>query len=104
MKQPAPSLEQILETHLQTLALTLRPSTVAGYRGVARRFLVYLRAAFPRLRRLSQLRRDPHLPGWLRSLCDQSPALRHRTREIHLLVSAAGWTICAPTALPFPWT
>ena len=73
MSQPRLSLEEIFAAHIQTLALTLRPNTVGHYRSVASRFLSYLRAAFPRLRRLSQLRRDPHLLGWFRWLCEQDP-------------------------------
>ena len=82
---PANSLEQILEAHIRTLALTLRPDTVSGYRGAARRFLSYLRTAFPQVRRLSQLRRDPHLLGWFRSLCEQQPPLCNKTRANLLL-------------------
>jgi site-specific recombinase XerD len=74
------SLEQIFETQIQTLALTLRPGTVCEYRYVARRFLAYLRAAFPQLRRLSQLRRDPHLLGWFRWLSERQPPLSSSTR------------------------
>ena len=62
------NLEQIFETQIQALALTLRPSTVDDYRCTARHFLSYLRATCPQLRRLSQLRRDPHLLGWFRWL------------------------------------
>src|SRR5712691_6656630 len=82
---PAHSLEQILEAHIRTLALTLCPDTVSGYRGAARRFLSYLRTAFPQVRRLSQLRRDPHLPGWFRSLCEQPLPLCNKTRANLLL-------------------
>jgi site-specific recombinase XerD len=85
MPTSTPSLEQIFEAHIRTLALTLRPDTVSGYRGVTRRFLSYLRAAFPRLRRLRQLRRDPHLLAWFRSLCEQQPPLSNKTR-INLLL------------------
>jgi site-specific recombinase XerD len=85
MSQSGPSLEQILETHIQTLALTLRPNTVSGYRGAARRFLSFLHTAFPRVRRLSQLRRDPHLLGWFASLCEQQPPLSNKTRGTYLL-------------------
>jgi site-specific recombinase XerD len=85
MPLPTHSLEQIFEAHIRTLALTLRPDTVSGYRGVTRRFLSYLRAAFPRLRRLRQLRRDPHLLAWFRSLCEQQPPLSNKTR-INLLL------------------
>ena len=81
----SPSLQQILETHLQTLALTLRPSTVSYYRHVAHAFLRYLHADFPQLRRLSQLRRDPHLLGWFRWLCALQPPLSNQTRIDYLV-------------------
>ena len=70
---------------IQTLALSLRPNTVYHYRSTARCFLAYLRAAFPQVRRLSQLRRDPHLLGWFRSLCEQQPPLCNVTRIHHLI-------------------
>jgi len=82
---PPSTIEQILETHIQTLALTLRPATVDGYRSAARRFLAYLGVAFPHVQQLSELRRDPHLLGWFRSQCDQQPPLSHKTRQNYLL-------------------
>jgi site-specific recombinase XerD len=84
MSRRRPSFEHIFETQIRTLALTLQPSTVAHYRGTARHFLAYLRTTFPQVHRLSQLRRDPYLLGWLRSLCEQQPLLHNRTRTIHL--------------------
>jgi site-specific recombinase XerD len=85
MSQRQLSIEQIFEAHFQALSLTRSRGTVGVYRGVARRFLSYLRTAFPRVRRLSQLRRDPHLLGWFRSLCEQHPALCSATRENYLV-------------------
>jgi site-specific recombinase XerD len=79
------SLDQIFQAHIQTLALTLRHDSVVQYRCVARRFLGYLHAAFPHVRRLSQLRRDPHLLGWFRWLCEQDPPLCNKTRGDYLL-------------------
>ena len=84
MSRRQPSLEQIFAAQIQTLALTLQPSTVSHYRGTARHFLTYLRTTFPQVHCISQLRRDPHLLGWLRSLCEQQPRLHNRTRTIHL--------------------
>ena len=52
---------------------------------VARRFLHYLHTAFPRVHRLSQLRRDPHILGWFRWLCEQDPPLCNKTRADYLL-------------------
>ncbi len=85
MSQPRQSLEQIFETQVQTLALTLQPFTVVKYQYVARHFVGYLRAAFPKVRRLSQLRRDPHMLGWFRWLCQLSPPVGNHTREQRLL-------------------
>ncbi len=85
MKPSKPTLDEILEAHIQTLALTLRRDTVTNYRCVAHRFLGYLHAAFPRVRRLAQLRRDPHLLGWFRWMCHQDPPLCNKTRADYLL-------------------
>jgi site-specific recombinase XerD len=80
-----PSLDQIFQAHIDVLALTLRQDTVTNYRCVARRFLHYLHAAFPEIHQLSQLRRDPHLIGWFRWLCEQQPPLCNKTRGDYLL-------------------
>lgn len=85
MNSSRPSLEQIFETHMQTLALTLRPNTVEEYRSTGRLFLAYLRTAFPQVRRLSQLRRDPHLLSWFRVLSEQQPPLGNATRFNYLI-------------------
>jgi site-specific recombinase XerD len=85
MSQSGSSLEQIFETHIRTLALTLRRDTVTNYRCVARRFLCYLQAAFPQVHRPAQLRRDPHLLGWFRWMCEQDPPLCNKTRGDYLL-------------------
>ena len=85
MSHSRPGLDQIFEAHIQTLALTLRRDTVTNYRCVARRFLLWLHAAFPQVRRASQLRRDPHLLGWFRRLCEQQPPLCNKTRGDYLL-------------------
>ena len=67
------SIEQIFQAEIQTLALTLRPWSVDHYRVAARRFLRYLREAFPEVQELSQLRRDPHMLGWFRWLGQGRP-------------------------------
>jgi site-specific recombinase XerD len=85
MKPSRPHLEQLFETQIQTLALSLRPGTVENYRSTARCFLAYLRAAFPQVHQLSELRRDPHLLGWFRRLAEQQPPLCNMTRIGHLI-------------------
>jgi hypothetical protein len=59
------SLEQIFDAHIDILATTLRPGSLHGYRWAVKSFLCYLRANYPRLYRISALRRDPHILGWL---------------------------------------
>lgn len=85
MSRRALSLEQIFDAHLRVLATTLRPNTMRNYRKVTRNFLPYLHAAFPKVRKLSQLRRDPHLLGWFRSLCNQDPPLGNESRLSYLI-------------------
>jgi hypothetical protein len=80
-----PSLDQILEVHIQALAVTLRPASVRQYRSAAHRFLRYLHAAYPHVHRSAQLRRDPHLLGWFRCLCQEDPPLCNKTRICYLL-------------------
>lgn len=75
------TIEQILAQQIDTLALSLRPGSIAGYRAAVRNFLKHLRAAFPQVQQLSQLRRDPHLTAWFRSLCEHDPPLANPTRE-----------------------
>jgi integrase len=85
MSQPRRSLEEIFETQVRTLSLTLQPFTVAKYQYVAHHFVAYLRSTFPKVRRLSQLRRDPHMLGWFRWLCELRPPVGNHTREQRLL-------------------
>ena len=80
-----PSLEQIFDRHLRLLSTTLRPGTLNHYRCVARHFLAYLRTTFPHLSQPSQLRRDPHLVGRFRCLCEHHPPLCNATRTNYLL-------------------
>jgi integrase len=58
---------------------------VDSYRVATSSFLAYLHAAFPQLCSLSQLRRDPHLLGWFRSLVEQDPPLCNGTRIDYLI-------------------
>jgi integrase len=58
---------------------------VVKYEYVARHFVGYLRATFPEVHRLSQLRRDPHMLGWFRWLCELRPPIGNHTRQQRLL-------------------
>jgi site-specific recombinase XerD len=82
---PQASLERVFTARLQSLATTLQPGTMVTYRAAVNRFLRFLRAFHPGVRQLAQLRRDPHLLGWLRNLCEQDPPLANDTRGNYLI-------------------
>jgi site-specific recombinase XerD len=60
---------------VDSLGAALQPGTVRAYRGAVHNFLTYLGAAHPEVCRLDQLRRDPHILGWLARLRSQTPPL-----------------------------
>src|SRR5260370_455799 len=76
---------EIFDSRIQTFTTDVQPRTTQRYRGVARRFLAYLQTDFPQVLHLSELRRDPHLFGWFRRLCEHDPPLSNVTRRRYLL-------------------
>ena len=68
MKQTENPLRKALEARVRLLETTLQPSTMHHYRHTVRLFLGYLNEHYPKLSRPCQLRRDPHLLGWLEYL------------------------------------
>jgi integrase len=68
VRTPPHPLEEALRARVRLLATTLRPATVRQYEHTVRQFMAYLRSRFPDVRRANQLRRDPHLLGWLEYL------------------------------------
>lgn len=73
------SIARIFAAKIQT-----RTAPPRYYQAATRRFLSFLQAHFPSVRRLSQLRRDPHLLIWIRSL-QQDSSLSSSSRRIYLL-------------------
>src|SRR5262245_42088917 len=105
MKRSQPTLDELFDGQIQILLTTLRPQTVKQYRACARSFLTYLHARFPNLRKLSQLRRNPHLPAWFRFLCQHDPPLCNLVREARLvqlrrMVARLGRPRASPRARP----
>lgn len=80
-------MQQIFDSYLQVLATVLRPVSIQEYRSHLKGFLSYLESAHRNVCRLSQLRRDPHMLGWLRHLHERQPPLANKTRlDIIILV------------------
>ncbi len=74
-------LREWLDYGIANIEPVLRPGTIQLYRDAAKKFLAYMDTHWPKVRRPSQLRRDPHILGWLRSLCELKPPLANRTRS-----------------------
>jgi site-specific recombinase XerD len=89
MKPPPSSLPQALEARVRWLETTLQPSTVHHYRHTVRLFLGYLKEHHPEVRQPGQLRRDPHVLGWLEYLwklrTTRGRPLTSSTRGQHVL-------------------
>lgn len=60
---------------VESLCTALTPSSKRNYTIVVRIFLVYLGTKHPKITRLEQLRRDPHVLGWMAHLRSQNPPL-----------------------------
>jgi integrase len=70
---------------VDSLGAALAPSSVRLYRGTARNFLIYLGADYPEITALEQLRRDPHILGWMARLRSQNPPLAPVTYILRLI-------------------
>ena len=70
---------------VDSLGAALAPDSTRQYRGTARNFLTYLGSDHPEVTSLQQLRRDPHILGWMTKLRAQIPALAPTTYTIRLI-------------------
>ena len=71
-------LAPVFDRAVDSLGVALSPETTRHYRGTARNFLRYLGADHPEVQRLDQLRREPHILGWMSRLHSQTAAARDR--------------------------
>lgn len=68
-------LVPVFDRAVDSLCAALSPESIRQYRGTARNFLSYLGADHPDVQRLDQLRREPHILGWMSHLRSQVPPL-----------------------------
>lgn len=71
---------------VESFCAALNPETTRHYRGTVRNFLTYLGVHHPRIKRLDQLRRDPHILGWMAHLRAKNPPLATAS-YINLLIA-----------------
>jgi site-specific recombinase XerD len=83
-------LADTFERAVGSFGAALNLETVRHYRGTVRSFLSYLGTTYPDVSALTQLRRDPHILGWMAHRRSQTPALTINS-YINLLI-ALRWT------------
>jgi site-specific recombinase XerD len=78
-------LAEMFFAAIQSVTTSMSDSTKGRYRTTAEYFLRYLAEHHPDIRALDQLRRDPHVLGWLAWLASQHPPLVKSTRSLHVI-------------------
>jgi len=68
-------LTPVFYAAVDSLGVALAPNSTRLYRGTARAFLLWLAAHHPEVVSLHQLRRDPHVLGWMTALRSRVPPL-----------------------------
>ena len=61
-------LAPVFDRAVDSFSVALSPDTIRHYRGTARNFLGFLGLAYPQVNGLEQLRREPHILGWMSHL------------------------------------
>jgi integrase len=82
---PTHSLTKFFQPAAESVTTSLGDASVTSYRGTARHFLTYLGAQYPEVHSLDQLRRDPHILGWLALLRSHNPPMATITRANYVI-------------------
>jgi len=82
---PTHPLTKFFRPTAESVTTSLGDASVTSYRGTVRHFLAYLDAQYPEVHSLDQLRRDPHILGWLALLRSQNPPLATITRANYVI-------------------
>jgi site-specific recombinase XerD len=78
-------LAPVFDRAVDVLGMALSPESTRLYRGTVRKFLNYLAADHPEVQRLDQLRREPHILGWMSRLHSQVPPLGTASYALRLI-------------------
>src|SRR5439155_1514492 len=92
---------------VDSFSAALSPETIRYYHGAARNFLSYLGANHPEVNRLDQLRREPHILGWMSRLHSQVPPLATASYILRLIAlrPITGRSTChSASSTPSAWS
>jgi site-specific recombinase XerD len=79
------ALAEVFFAAVRSVTTSMSDSTKGRYRTTTEYFLRYLGEHHPDVQALEQLRRDPHILGWLSWLSSQQPPLVKATRALHVI-------------------
>jgi site-specific recombinase XerD len=82
---PTHPLTKFFRPAAESVTTSLGDASITSYRGTVRHFLTYLGAQHPEVHSLDQLRRDPHILGWLALLRSHHPPLAAITRANYVI-------------------
>jgi len=82
---PAHPLTKFFQPAAESVTTSLGDASITSYRGTVRHFLTYLGGQYPEVHSLNQLRRDPHILGWLALLRSHNPPLAAITRANYVI-------------------
>ena len=94
-------LAEVFFAGIESVTTSMTDSSKGRYRTTAEYFLRFLGKHYPRVRTLEQLRRDPHILGWLKWLSARKPPLFKSTRSLHVvslrrLTEELAWSTTCP--------
>lgn len=79
------ALAEVFLSAVRSVTTSMSDSSKGRYRTTTEYFLRFLGKHHPNVRELAQLRRDPHILGWLTWLSSQKPPLVKSTRSLHII-------------------
>jgi integrase len=90
-------LAPLFDRAVDSFSVSFSPDTTRHYRGTIRNFLSYLSAVHPEVQHLEQLRREPHILGWMSRLRSQTPPLTtasciNRLIALRCIFNELAWT------------
>jgi len=59
------TFEKTIQSYLDIIATTLQPGTVRTYKGSTKTFVNFLMLNYPEVTKFSDIKRSPHIEGWL---------------------------------------
>jgi site-specific recombinase XerD len=77
-----PYFEKIIQAYLDLIAATLQPGSVRNYKGSIKIFIDFLTLNYPEVTKFSELKRSPHIEGWLSHLAKRG--LKNATRRLYI--------------------